>query len=292
MTGETDNRRGTPPPEGAGQELSPYDDREYERNLAQSEQLIDGIMAEAGKYLEPIGIDAQFFAQAALTARTKDPHLMNADRKSFTLALLKCAQRGLLPDGESAVLVAFKRNVTLIPMVGGMIDIVRRNVPGIAIEANVARVWDEYEVEGGTNPLIVHRIKPMPIGSTIADLNISEKIQAAYCIVTLPPQVPGALPLKESHHMWREEIERIRAGVRGAKNPTSPWVQHPARMYEKTVIRAAFRRLPSRHQIFASADSDALDDYSPEGEGQGQGRGPGQGAGRVAALRPPPKLLI
>ena len=176
--------------------------------------------------------------------------------------MLKCAQRGLLPDGESAVLVAFKKNVTLIPMVGGMLDIVRRNIPGIAVESSVVREWDDFAIQLGDGGYIRHGPKPMPHGRDPRDLNKIETITGAYCIVTLPPQVRGAEPVKERHHMWRHEIEQVRSRVYGSRTPSSPWTQHPHRMYEKTVIRAAFRRLPSRNQIFAAVDSADLDDYT------------------------------
>lgn len=244
------------------QELAPYDPGEHDRNLAVVERRVGTVMAEARRYLEPIGIDEQFFMQATLTALGNDSHLMNADPDSLKMALLKCAQRGLMPDGESAVLVAYKRNVTLIPMVGGMLDIVRRNVPGIGVDASVVRRWDKFRMVKGTSPVLEHEPRPPPADLSADDLGRSETMTRAYCIVTLPPMVRGAEPVQEVHHMWRYEIERIRSRVRNSRTPGSPWTQHAARMYEKTVLRAAFRRLPSRHQIFAALDPGTLDDYT------------------------------
>ena len=249
------------------QELVPYDSEEYRKNLAVVEERITVIMKDAEAYLEPIGINPKMFRQAAVTATLNNGQLMNADEKSFAAAVLKCAQRGLMPDGESAVLVAFNRTVTLIPMVNGMIDIVRRNIPGIGVESDVARTWERewYSVTGGTNPVIVHRKVPPPDGLPPDELERGDSMIAAYCVVTLPPLVPGAAPIKESTNMWRAEIERIRRRARNSRAPTSPWVQHTRRMYEKTAIRAAFRRLPSRNQIFAAVDPVQLDDYPAPG---------------------------
>ena len=229
-----------------------------------AEERIDALMDKAEAYLEPIGISPQFFRQCAITAQINNSHLRNADRESFDAAVLKCAQRGLLPDGESAVLVSFKGNVTLIPMVGGMLDMVRRNIPGCAIESRVVREWDDFEIVEGTHPLLRHVPNPLPHGRDPRCLTDIQTITGAWCIVTMPPLVTGAEPVKEHHHMWRHEIEQVRSRVYSSRTPSSPWTQHPHRMYEKTVIRACLRRLPSRHQIFAHFDATACDDFTRE----------------------------
>ena len=230
--------------------------------IVEAEERVKVLMPKAEAFLEPLGISSKFFAQCSVTALATNGHLRDADQESFAAALLKCAQRGLLPDGESAVLVPYKRNVTLIPMVGGMLDMVRRNIPGCAIESRVVREWDDFDIEHGTQGYIRHKPKPMPHGRDPRCLNQIETMTGAWCIVTMPPLVTGAEPVKEHHHMWRHEIERVRSAVYGSRTPKSVWTQHPARMYEKTVIRACLRRLPSRHQIFAHFDASDLDDYT------------------------------
>lgn len=230
--------------------------------VAEQEARVKVLMREAKAYLEPIGISTEFFGQVLLTAMLNSGHLRGANRDSFNAAVLKCAQRGMLPDGESAVLVTFKENVTLIPMVGGMTDMIRRNCPGIGIECRVVRIWDKFRVQHGTSPILDHIPEDMPEGRDIKDLNRIETMKGAYAIITMPPLVRGANPVREQHYMTRAEIERVRSGVYGSRTPKSAWTNHPARMYEKTVLKAAMRRLPSRHQIFAHFDPNDLEDYS------------------------------
>ena len=255
----------------------------YEKNLALAKTRTEEIVKEARYYLTPLGIDPQFFSQAAITAIGKDASLVKSDPQSLKLALLKCAQRGLMPDGESAVLVCFNKNVSLIPMYGGMMDIVRRNIPGIAVDVSVVRVWDEFRYCSGTSPALEHIKKPLPDDKTLKDLDNPKTITGAYCIVTLPPQFRGVEPIRELHYMESHEIEKIRMRVKSSRTPGSPWINHPARMYEKTVLRAAFRRLPSRNQIFANFPSDDLDDY--------EAKTIDVTPPKVAALQPPPKAL-
>ena len=153
---------------------------------------------------------------------------MGADPQSFQAALSKCAQRGLLPDGESAALVPYKDNVTPIPMVPGMLDIVRRNVPGIAIESRVVMRWDEFRIQLGTSPILDHAPTPVPKGLDFKALDDPDSIVGAWCIVTLPPQVRGAEPVKEVHHMYSEVIEKVRSRVYGSRNIGSPRKVHIA----------------------------------------------------------------
>ena len=82
----------------------------------------------------------------------------------------------------------------------------------------------------GDDSKLTHVPKPLP-----ADLNLDaykewNRIVGAYCLITLPAMVRGAVPVKERHWMWRAEIERIRNRARGSHTPGSPWKQYPSRM--------------------------------------------------------------
>ena len=218
------------------------------------ERVTEDLVKNAAQYLEPLGIDPKFFSQAAVMAISKNTALLDCTPDSLKLSLMKCAQRGLMPDGESAALVPFGTEVSLIPMFGGMMDIVRRNLPGIAADASVVRTWDDFEILKGTAPRIEHAPKPLPADRNIPDLNNIEYMVGAYCIVRIPPYGNT-----EFTWMWKQEILRIRARVKSASKASSPWQAHTARMFEKTAIRAAFRRLPSRSQIFAGVQNASLD---------------------------------
>ena len=255
---------------------------EFAEMELRTQKLID---TEASQYLQPLGITPEYFAQATLQAIHRCNALVRADRKSFAMALLKCAQRGLMPDGESAVLVPFKGEVSLIVMYPGMADIIRRNIPGIGIEALTVWKWDDFTLTRGDDSKLTHVPKPLPEGFELDAYKAWSNIVGAYCLITLPPMVRGALPVTERHWMWRAEIERIRNRARGSHTPGSPWKQYPSRMAEKTVMRNAFNRLPSRSQIFASFNPGDLDDYSARTV-------PAQTA-PAAAIRPPkPRALL
>ena len=242
------------------------------------------IQNEAVQYLAPLGIAPEYFAQATMTALSKTPTLARAKPESFAMALLKCAQRGLMPDGESAVLIPFKKDVQLIVMYGGMADIIRRNMPGVGIECSTVWTWEDYSVTKGADAKITHVPRPMPVNLDDDAYRDWRNIVGAYCIIQLPPTVPGAIPVKEQHWMFRRDIERHRAYSRGWKTSSSPWQTNPHKMCEKTVLRQAFGKLPSRSQLFAHLRLSDLDDFSHP-----VAKVPTQPA---IPVRPPPKLLI
>ena len=232
--------------------------------VLEAEQIVEPIIVEAEDFLAPIGLDSKFFAQCTVTALVQNSHLRHANRDSFKAALLKCAQRGLLPDGESAALVPMKGNVTLVPMVGGMLDIVRRTLPGCSITAKAVMRWDHFTVKHGTDPVLEHIPGQIPEGIGPLDLDKPENVTGAWCVVILPPLVRGAAPVREIHHMRRIEIDLLRQRSPAGFKQGLPWTVHYRRMCEKSVIKACLRRLPSRHQIFAQFDPQSLEDYSLE----------------------------
>ena len=245
------------------QEMTVFEsEEEYQEHLALAKTRTAEIVDRAREYLQPLGIAPEFFAQATVTALMKNVKLLKADKDSFKLALLKCAQCGLMPDGESAVLVPFKKNVTLIKMYGGMLDIIRRNIPGIGVECSVVWEWDDFEIAKGDDARLLHAPRELPADLDLKAYEDWSRIKGAYCVISLPPMVPGALPVKERYWMPRSQIERIRNRAPGSHVPGSPWKEWPAQMCEKTVMRQAFRRLPSRSQIFAAVNSLDLDDYT------------------------------
>jgi recombination protein RecT len=141
-------------------------------------------------------------------------------------AVSRCAQDGLLPDGREAAIVRFGDQATYMPMIGGFRKIAAdygwslRTVP---IFAN-----DEFAYELGE-----HRrsCTGRRVCSTIAARWIG-----AYAIGV--------------HSSGRREVEVMSAETsrEGARRPraknSGPWVDWTARMYEKTVGRRLFAKLP------------------------------------------------
>jgi recombination protein RecT len=175
----------------------------------------------------PEGISADRFIRATVTALMANPDLATqASHDSIFTALLRSAQDGLVPDGREAALVVYSGKAQYLPMVGGLRKIAGEH--GWALVTEVAKQGDVFEYELGLEPKLRHvPARPgVDRGQTIA----------AYCVASHP-----------SGHRFVEvmlinELEQIRAT---SKKPTSgPWKDWTDRMYEKTVGKRAFAKLP------------------------------------------------
>lgn len=75
----------------------------------------------------PSHISKDKFIQVVVTAVQNKPDLLKLNRQSLYLSCIKCAQDGLLPDGQEAALVPMKNNVAYIPMIAGVLKKVRQS---------------------------------------------------------------------------------------------------------------------------------------------------------------------
>lgn len=176
----------------------------------------------------PGGLLPERFVRAAATAINQNPDIATCERGSVFTSLLRCAQDGLLPDGREAALVKFKDKAQYMPMIGGFRKIAAES--GWAIDTQVVYANDEFDYRLGLEPGLIH--KPPSLGG--------ERGAAigAYAVCT---HSDGR---KQVEVMGRSEIEKVRKISRSKDKPESPWQQWPERMWEKTVGRRAFAKLP------------------------------------------------
>jgi recombination protein RecT len=198
----------------------------------------------------PPSVSVEKFTRTTKLAVQLNPEIVEADRQSLFLAMVKCAKDGLLPDGREAALVKVrvkgKDTVAYWPMIGGF----RRKAAeaGFSIEAHAVYSADTFEYELGFEPRLVHKVPPLsePRGELIG----------AYAVGTGPDGQ------KFLEVMGREEIEAVRATSRAATSEYGPWVKWPAEMYRKTVARRLFKQLPiadldDRARTMLQADDEA-----------------------------------
>lgn len=174
----------------------------------------------------PEGVSPRRFVRTAVTALLENPSLVDLERASVFAALMKSAADGLLPDGREAALVPFKGKAVYIPMIGGFRKIAAEH--GWSIRSAVVYEADAFEFELGLEPKLIHRpARPgVERGSMIA----------AYAVGVASGRPP------EFEVMVAEEIQKVRKGSRAADS--GPWVDWPERMWEKTVGRRLFAKLP------------------------------------------------
>ena len=183
-------------------------------------------MAPQFKAALPAHVSVDKFVRVTLTAVQTNPQLLEADRRTLFAAATKAAQMGLLPDGREGAIVTFKGQAQWMPMVAGIMKLVRNS--GEISTWSVQAVYenDTFDFCLGDEEHIVH--KP--------HLANRGKLIAVYSIVTMKDGE------KSREVMSVEDVNQIRARSRSGQS--GPWQTDFAEMAKKTVVRRHSKRLP------------------------------------------------
>lgn len=179
----------------------------------------------------PPHVDVKKFIRVTMTAVQTTPALLDADRRTLFAAATRAAQMGLLPDGREGAIVTFKGACQFMPMVAGVMKLVRNS--GEISTWSVQAVYenDEFDFELGDNERILHKPKRAERGRLIA----------AYSIVKMKD---GEVSREV---MGVDEIEAVRK--RSRSGGSGPWVTDFPEMAKKTVVRRHSKRLPMSTDI-------------------------------------------
>lgn len=174
----------------------------------------------------PAHVSVERFVRVTMTAVQTTPSLLEADRRTLFAAATRAAQMGLLPDGREGAIVTFKGACQFMPMVAGVMKLVRNS--GEISTWSVQAVYenDTFDYELGDNERIVHKPALKSRGAIIG----------AYSIVKMKDGETSR------EFMGVEEIEAIRK--RSRSGGSGPWVTDFAEMAKKTVVRRHSKRLP------------------------------------------------
>ena len=174
----------------------------------------------------PKHVDPARFVRVVMTAVQMNGNLLDADRRTLFASAMRASQMGLLPDGREGAIVTFKNQAQFMPMVAGIMKLVRNS--GEISTWSVQAVYenDSFDYELGDSERIVH--KPA--------LTSRGKMIGAYSIVTMKDGE------KSREFMSVEDIEAIRK--RSRSGTSGPWVSDFSEMAKKTVVRRHSKRLP------------------------------------------------
>lgn len=202
----------------------------------------------------------QRFAHIGI-ALANSHELAKCDPRSVVIAIYGCAVLGLIPDKTLGHVYVIPRKVkgggqaaTLMPGYRGYMELARRGGKISYIDARVVYTNDDFDVRHGTNPGITHR-PWFTLGRDKAG-----EPWAAYCVAKLVGE-----DLYQFDVMTRAEIEAAKKSSEGANKDWSPWVQHPAEMWRKTVVRRASKYWPLETDL---ARAVAWDEQRDRGERQ------------------------
>jgi phage RecT family recombinase len=180
----------------------------------------------------PEGTSPQRFMALARRAILEQPALAECSAASVLRALRECALSGLELDGRFSTLIVRKSKqgrpaATWDATYRGMISLALSSGHVRSAEAQVVREADEFRVELGSQPVLVHR----PCLTSARG-----EVTASYAVAELTSG--GRLV----ELLTREDISRIRAASpAGERGPWGPWADEMAR---KAALRRLLKKLP------------------------------------------------
>lgn len=186
----------------------------------------------------PSDVNVDRFIRTLMTTAQMRPELFEADSRSLVAACMKAAQDGLFPDGREAVLNVYKTKVAndwvpmvqYLPMVRGLLKIMRNSGEISYVDAAAVYERDEFIFERGDNARLIH--------SPYLGEEEPGNIVAAYCIARFHNG--------EVHRevMTRRDLNKVKSSSKSGTGDNSPWVKWEDQMSIKSVIKRAYKLLP------------------------------------------------
>lgn len=224
--------------------------REQIRHPALQKQLRDSL---------PPSVSLERFTAVTVSALNHSPDLVLADRPSFYNALVKCAQEGLMPDGNDAFLNVYKtkvdgqwiKKVAYQRMVGGVLkQFTKAGIDAYAESVFAGDIFDRWNDEKGQH--LLHRpVKPgQPRGDRVA----------AYAVGRLSN---GRIVIQV---MDMDELARAMAASKSKNedgSPRGPWRDWPERMEQKSALHRLRKRIAVIDEA-AAAELGKIDDADDE----------------------------
>jgi recombination protein RecT len=197
----------------------------------------------------PPHIKPERFISAVLTAVQINPDLLACDRRSLFIACMRCAQDGLLPDGNEAAIVPYKAKAQYLCMYQGLLKKFRNSgqfkwvTAGIAYEGDVYEHWIDETGE---------HFKHIP-----SDDHTGKKIRRVYALATTKD---GGSFITE---LSIADVDKRRSMSRASRED-APWKQWPDEMMKKTALRVLSKLLPKSSDLDAFLQADEKESLGVE----------------------------
>jgi recombination protein RecT len=184
-------------------------------------------MAPQFKAALPAHIPVERFVRTTLTAVQTNPDLMNADRRTLFAAATRAAQMGLLPDGREGAIVTFGGKCQFMPMLGGVLKLVRNSGELASIDAQIVYKADKFTYRPGIDLVPAHEPDWFGDRGDIVGVYAVAKMKDGAAYVEI---------------LSKKQVEQVRNVSRSKSS--GPWVTWWDEMARKTAIRRLAKRLP------------------------------------------------
>ena len=184
-------------------------------------------MAPQFKAALPAHIPVERFVRTTLTAVQTNPDLMEADRRTLFAAATRAAQMGLLPDGREGAIVTFGGKCQFMPMLGGILKLVRNRGELASIDAQIVYKNDGFTYHPGVDQVPVHEVDWFGDRGDAIGVYAVARMKTGDSYVEI---------------LNRRQIDQIRSVSRS--KDSGPWVAWWEEMWRKTAVRRLAKRLP------------------------------------------------
>lgn len=187
----------------------------------------------------PAHIPVERFIRTTLTAVQTNPALLSADRRTLFASATRAAQMGLLPDGREGAIVTFGQNCQFMPMMAGILKLVRNSGELASIDAQIVYKNDGFTYRPGIDLAPQHTPDWFGERGDIVGVYAVAKMKDGSAYVEI---------------LSHKQVEQVR-NVSRAKG-SGPWVTWWDEMARKTAIRRLAKRLPLSTDLDGALASD------------------------------------
>lgn len=191
----------------------------------------------------PSVITPERFSRMVLTAITKTPKLSECTPESFIGAMLTAAQLGLEPNTPlgQAYLIPYGSNCQFQIGYKGLLELAHRSGEIKTLEARCVYENDDFNIEYGLNPNLIHKPSFKDKGELIGIYAVYHLNNGGYSF----------------EFMSKEEIEKHRNKYsKSYKNKDSAWETDFESMAKKTVIKRLIKYAPLKTEFVRAIAED------------------------------------
>jgi recombination protein RecT len=144
----------------------------------------------------PPHISPERFTRVAVTAVNSNPDLLkpDVDKRSIYAACMKAAQDGLIIDNREAALVIFKGRAQYMPMIDGIMKLVRNSGEISVWSVHVVKEHDKFDYELGDDEFMKHKPALTNRGKTIGAYSIVTPSKQLWLSQTIKSTITSSTP--------------------------------------------------------------------------------------------------
>lgn len=185
-------------------------------------------LAPQFKMALPSHIPVEKFTRAINTAIANNPSILEADRTSLFAACMKSAEMGLFANGRDAALVPFGNKVNFMPMIAGVLKLIRNSGELSTIMAENVYENDDFTYYVDSDGPHLHHKPEM--------FSDRGKFKGVYALAKMKD---GSVYIEVMG------VDQINSVKKASRSPDKgPWSTFPEEMNKKACLRRLAKRLP------------------------------------------------